>query len=196
MVLTRATVRAAKDKVALPSWLQKALRWCEHVLAFVGACFIIAHFGFEFAVITSGSMAPALQGDAYATGDRIVIEKVTGWFRSPKRWEIHFFYNEDGIPVAKRIIGLPGESVSLKKNRIYINGVEVKRPVWLESRKYLDAGNLSGGREVTCGNGFYVLGDDSRDSYDSRFTGPVPPAELRGRAILVVWPRSRIGLVR
>lgn len=177
-------------------WWRKALRWAEHILAFVGGCFIISHLAFEFTVMTSGSMAPTLQGDSYANGDRILIEKVSGWLRSPKRWEVHFFYNEEGLPVAKRILGLPGEKVAVKKNRIFIDGKEIERPEWLRGIKYLDAGNLSGGREVECGTGYYVLGDDSRDSYDSRFTGPVPPSDFRGRAAFVYWPRSRMGVVR
>jgi signal peptidase I len=178
------------------AWSRRALRWTEHVLAMVGVCFIISRLCFEFVVMTSGSMSPTLQGTCYANGDRLLVEKVSGWFRSPRRWQVHFFYNEDGVAVAKRIIGLPGERVALRKNRIYINGTEIERPSWLQSRKYLDAGNLSGGREVECGTGYYVLGDDSHDSYDSRFTGPVAPSELRGRAAFVVWPLSRVAVVR
>jgi signal peptidase I len=177
-------------------WRRRALRWTEHVLAMIGLCFIISRLCFEFAVVTSDSMAPTLQGTNYANGDRVLVEKVSGWFRSPERWQVYFFYNEDGILVAKRVIGLPGERVALRKNRIYINGTELNRPSWLQSRKYIDAGNLSGGSEVECGTGYYVLGDDSRDSYDSRFTGPVAPSEFRGRVAFVVWPRSRMAVVR
>ena len=146
--------------------------------------------------MTSGSMSPTLKGTSYENGDRIVLEKVTGWFRSPKRWEIHFFYNDEGIPVTKRIVGLPGETISVKHERIYINGQEILLPPGLRHLKYLAEGNLAAGREVNCGKGFYVLGDDSGDSYDSRFTGPVTPERFRGRVWCIVWPKSRMGFVQ
>lgn len=142
------------------------------------------------------SMAPTLRGTTYADGDRILIEKITGRIRSPQRWEIISFYQSDGTLVMKRIVGLPGEEVVLKENRIFIDSREIARPRQLEALRYLGYGNLSNGRAVACGNGYYVLGDDSRDSYDSRFEGPVPAEAVRGRAWLILWPFSRMGFVR
>jgi signal peptidase I len=147
-------------------------------------------------VMTSGSMSPALQGTNYESGDRIVLEKVTGRFRAPKRWEVYFFYNEEGTPVAKRIVGLPGERISVKKDRVYVNGQQISVPERLRYLKYLAAGNVAAGREVDCGKDYYVLGDDSGDSYDSRFTGPVAGERFRGRVWYILWPKSRIGFVQ
>ena len=50
-------------------------------------------------------------------------------------------------------------------------------------------------RTVKCADGWYVLGDDSRDSEDSRYEGAIPRASVTGRAWLVVWPWRRIGFV-
>jgi signal peptidase I len=153
------------------------------------------HLCLDLVVMTSESMAPTLRGTAYENGDRILVEKVTGWFRSPKRWEIHYLYDKEGTPVTKRIIGLPGEKISLRDNRIYANGKEVPRPAALNSVQYFAYGNLAGGREFDCGQGYFVLGDDSRDSYDSRYLGAVRPAQFRGRVCCVLWPFSRMGFV-
>jgi len=174
---------------------RKVFRWIERLLAGIGLTFLIYHFCFEITAMTSDSMAPTLRGTSYENGDRILTEKVTGWFRSPKRWEIYFFYNEDGTPVAKRIVGLPGEKISIKDKRIYINGVELHPPVYLKTQKYYPFGHLNGGREVDCGRGYYVLGDDSRDSYDSRFIGPVNGKQFRGRVCFILTPLSRFGFV-
>src|SRR4051794_14261948 len=87
---------------------KKALRLIKHCLATIGFCFIFYHLCFEVTVMTSSSMAPTLRGSSNDDGDRILVEKITGRFRRPRRWEIYFFYNTDGIPVAKRVIGLPG----------------------------------------------------------------------------------------
>lgn len=171
-------------------------RVIERLLAIIGALFIVWHLCFDLVVTTSGSMAPALQGTSYQNGDRVVIEKVSGWFRAPKRWEIHFLEDAEGTPVAKRIVGLPGEKISLKRNRIYANGREIRRPPALNSLKYYAYGNLKAGQEVDCGKGYFVMGDDSRDSYDSRFLGPVSRQQFRGRVWLIIWPPSRCGFMK
>ena len=178
-----------------PTQLRKVLRWAERFFAVIGLCFVIYHVGFRLTVMTSGSIAPALQGTSYENGDRILVEKVTGWFRAPKRWEIYFLYDAEGTPVAKRIVGLPGEKISIKEYGVYVNGVEIQPPERLQSIKYYPLGNLARGREIECGNDYFVLGDDSKDSYDSRFLGPVKSAQLRGRAWCILWPLSRVGFV-
>jgi len=170
---------------------RRLLRWAEHILAGVGLCFLIYHVCFEVTVMTSDSMAPALRGTSYENGDRVLVEKVSPWFRAPKRWDIYFFYDEEGTPVAKRIIALPGEKISIKDKRVCINGVSINLPARLKDRKYYPFGNLSAGREVDCGPGYYVLGDDSRDSYDSRFVGPIKRHQIRGRVWCILYPFSR-----
>lgn len=178
-----------------PSCTRRFLRWAERVFAVIGLCFVIYHLGFELIVMTSASMAPALQGTSYSNGDRILVEKVTGCFRAPKRWEIYFLYDAEGTPVAKRIVGLPGEKVSIKGTSVYINGAETRPPQRLQSLKYYPLGNLARDHEVECGNDYFVLGDDSQDSYDSRYLGPVTSGQLRGRAWCILWPPSRVGFV-
>jgi signal peptidase I len=141
-------------------------------------------------------MAPALQGTSYENGDRILLEKVTGWVRAPKRWEIYHYYDPDGNPVAKRVVGLPDEKISVKDHRIFINGVELQWPEGLKPVKYYGYGNLANNREVNCGNDYFMLGDDSIDSHDSRYTGPIARSKFRGRAWCVLWPYSHVGLTR
>lgn len=192
----RAAARPPDPRPAPPAVWRKLGRWTEHLLAALGLWFLVYHLGFEVTAMISGSMAPTLQGTSYANGDRVLVEKVTRWFRAPRRWEVHFFHAADGVPVAKRIVGLPGERLCLKENRLYVNGREIPRPGSVRSRQYYAYGNLSGGREVACGRGYYVLGDDSQDSNDSRFEGPVGSERFRGRVWCVLWPLARVGFVR
>lgn len=193
---TAATKSSAPGLNSSVSRRRKWLRLAERVLACVGLGFILFHLTFDATVMTSGSMAPTLQGTSAENGDRILLEKVTGWFRQPRRWEIHFFYDADGTPVTKRIVGMPGEKISLRDNRLFINGAEIPRPAQLQEVKYLAAGNLADGREVDCGRGYFVLGDYSRDSYDSRYTGVISPESFHGRVWCIVSPSSRLGFVR
>jgi signal peptidase I len=184
---------AARTPHAL--WRRRILRWIERALAGVGLCFLIYTFCFQLIVMTSDSMKPTLQGTSYENGDRILVEKVTKHWRRPKRWEVYFMYDAEGTPVAKRIVGLPGEKISVKKNQVRINGAPITPPPELKNLKYYPMGNVAAGREVECGTGFFVLGDDSKDSYDSRYLGPVSSSQLRGRVWCIVWPRSRCGFL-
>ena len=171
------------------------LRWLEHFLATVGAVFLIYLFAFDLSVVSSGSMSPTLQGTSRGNGDWILTEKVSFRFREPRRWEVATFRANDGLQVMKRVVGLPDETVALRDNRILINGDAVLRPTEVASLTYYAYGNLQGGKEARCGTGYYVLGDDSRDSQDSRFDGPIDRRQIIGRAWLVVWPLSRIRFV-
>jgi type IV secretory pathway protease TraF len=69
-------------------------------------------------------------------------------------------------------------------------------PAHVRAIRYLPFANLRAGRSVDCGEGWFVLGDFTRDSADSRYEGPVLPRRLVGRAWLVLWPPSRFGFVR
>ena len=175
--------------------LRRALRGAEHILATLGALFLIYHLCFSASVVVSGSMSPTLQGTSLENGDRVLIDKLTFHLRKPRRWEVVALYTEDQLLVMKRVVGLPGETVSMKDNSILVDGKSVRRPESLKNIKYIACGKLAAGRAVDCTNGYFVLGDDSRDSFDSRFEGPVKPLQIVGRAWLVVWPLSRIGFV-
>lgn len=179
----------------LPVPVRRAGRWGEHLLATIGLLLIVYHVGFELNVIVSPSMSPTLQGTSKHNGDWILTERVTYWFRDPRRWEVVRFDMTDGTRVMKRVVALPGESVTLNRHDLMINGEHVPQPESLAEIKYYPYGNISQGREVTCTNGYFLLGDDSMDSQDSRYEGPIPEAEIAGRVWLRVWPLSRFGRV-
>lgn len=95
----------------------------------------------------------------------------------------------------KRVVGLPGESIAIKKFQVSINDQELAHPASLDFLKYYSYGNVSNGKSVACHDGYFVLGDDSKDSQDSRYEGPVPPHRIEGRALCIVWPLSRIRFI-
>ena len=75
----------------------RALRKAEPVFAAIGLAFVVYSVGFDISVVTSGAMAPTLQGSAFGDGDVVLTEKLSYWFRGPRRWEVLTFRNSEGI---------------------------------------------------------------------------------------------------
>src|SRR4051812_14518933 len=90
------------------SWRRRAYEQLRGGFALIGVALVLYHLLFSVARMTSPSMAPALQGNAIS-GDWVLTEKITYWFRNPRRWEVVQFHNDEGLLVMKRVGGLPGE---------------------------------------------------------------------------------------
>jgi signal peptidase I len=167
------------------------------MLALFGAITLVYLLAFNVSLVVSPSMSPTLRGDAEHAipGDWILTERITFWFRKPHRWEVVRFWSVDGSWVMKRVGGLPGETVSVQDTWLDINGKPLPRPPELRTLTYYPYGNCRGGAQVPCGDGYFVLGDYSKDSQDSRYEGPLDPSRIDGRAWLRVWPPSRFGWV-
>jgi len=171
-------------------------RRVERILAVVGLLFLVYHGAFHVARITSPSMQPTLLGHSMDDGDSVLTERWTGRWRRPQRFEVIALVSEDGVHVMKRVFGLPGETIAMRDNRILIDGAPLALPPQLAALRYYAYGNLTGGKTVACGDGYFVLGDDSTDSQDSRWEGPFPRHRIEGRALAVLTPVSRLGWVR
>ena len=139
-------------------------------------------------------MSPAITGDGPG-GDWVFAEKVSYYFRNPRRYDIVEFNNGEGLQLMKRVIALPGETVAIQHNALVVNGNQLPPAAGAAPVKYYPYGNLAAGRTHTVAGGYYVLGDNSADSDDSRYNGPVTGNAIKARAWLIVWPPSRIGWV-
>jgi len=132
------------------------------------------------------SMLPLLQNH-----ERIVVNKIVYHVESIHRGDIIVFrYPLDpSESFIKRVIGLPGDWVSIKKGRVYVNGKLLNEP-------YIKPAYL--GHE-TCApvhvaaNHYYVLGDHRVFSNDSRDWGTVPRSDIYGKAVFAYWPLSDLG---
>jgi signal peptidase I len=173
--------------------LRRLVRLAEHAFAVLGVVLTVYLLGFDLSRMVSGSMSPALRSSGPNDGDWVLSEKLSYLLRVPHRWELVEFRNAEGLQVMKRVVGLPGEEVSLDGQRILVDGEPAERPPSLAGLRYYAFGNLSARRPVDCGEGYYVLGDDSVDSEDSRYEGPLQPDRITGRPWLIVWPPGRIG---
>src|SRR5256885_11163661 len=94
---------------------RRILRSLERALALVGAAALVYHTLFHISIVISNSMAPTLRGNANE-GDYVLTEKITYRLRSPRRWEVIMFPEPElQVQVMKRVVAMPGETVTLNQ---------------------------------------------------------------------------------
>ena len=149
--------------------------------------------------VPTGGMSPAV-----SPGDHIVMEGITFLFRPPRRGDIVVF-KADGIgsfspdsKIIKRIAGEPGDHVRIAHERLFINDKLVSLSNALGGiAYYLPPSSMSSQNEATVPSGcYFVLGDNSTNSYDSRFWGGLPRENIIGRVSFCNWPPKRAGRVK
>ncbi|MCB9771072.1 MAG: signal peptidase I [Candidatus Omnitrophica bacterium] len=183
-----------------------AKEWGDAILiAFILAMFIRTFFYQAFR-IPSGSMRMTL-----IEGDRLLVNKITygallpftkyrlPGISHPKRGDIVVFkYPEDPKrDFIKRLIAVGGEVVEIKFGDIYINGKLIEDPV-IKNVYYYNRGTYGDvNKKVSVPIGYYfVLGDNSGSSADSRYWGFVPQESLIGKAELIYWPLNRVRFLK
>lgn len=158
--------------------------WKEYLKAAVIAL-ILALFIRTFIVqafkIPSESMLQTLQ-----VGDHLLVNKMVYLFGEPERGDIIVFrYPRDPKrDFVKRIIGLPGETIEMTGNIVYINGKPLAEPYAI----YLDRFMGGGFSPVTVPPGhLFMMGDNRDNSQDSRVWGALDINSVRGKAFIVHW---------
>jgi signal peptidase I len=143
-----------------------------------------------------------IKGDSmqpnFPNAEYLLTDKVTYRFGEPKRGDVIVFKApvDESEEYIKRIIGLPGETVSISEGKVFINGTQLNE-IYLPNNLYTPEGPfLNNGEEVKVPDGeYFVMGDNRPFSSDSRAWGFVTKAEITGRAWLIYWPLSKAGTV-
>jgi len=130
-------------------------------------------------------MEPSLQD-----GQQLLINKVVYYFHEPERGDVIILhppppYSPKSTPFIKRIVALPGDTVEVKDEVVYINGTELHEPYVKDSPNYTF--NLTKVPE----NNYFVLGDNRNNADDSHIWGTVPRQNIIGKAWLSVWPPEK-----
>lgn len=215
---------SAKRRDGMSAWLRKeGLPFAVMVLVLFSVRSSLA----DWNDVPSGSMRPTI-----LEGDRIFVNKLaydlkvpfTTWrvaeWANPRRGDIAVFYSPyDGKRLVKRVVGLPGDTIELRNNRLTINGQAVEygpippeiasnlptgeRPQRLYTQEDLGekahvvaaipsvpARRYFGPFQISEGK-YFMMGDNRDDSFDSRYFGPVDRGQIVGRAQAVVLSLDR-----
>ena len=194
--------------------LRSPHRWWRDVIEIVLIVIIIYTFVNLMtarAIIIGSSMAPN-----FATDQLVIVNRFVYYFAQPSRGDVVVISNptqqckdvvkntidlpffsvqnnpndEQCADFIKRIIGLPGESLEIKKGRVYVNGVMLDEPY---IAKFCEIGC---DKTWTIGpNEYFVLGDNRSNSYDSHSFGPINQTLIVGQAWIRYWPLDVAGII-
>ena len=176
-------------------------------LALIPACLFGALIGLRLCglirpfSVPTGAMTPAVSG-----GDHVMMEGWTYIARQPRRGDVVVF-RTDGIAAlppatfyVKRIAGEPGDHLRISKGKLFVNDKQVSLSNAMGQIVYdlpPSAGTFSPMTDLTVPEGcYFVLGDNSTNSFDSRFWGSVPRGNILGRVAFCYWPAQRAGWVK
>ncbi|RJP45746.1 signal peptidase I [Candidatus Parcubacteria bacterium] len=158
----------------------------EIALVAVSAVFLIRGFLIQPFLVSGSSMVPS-----FSHGDYLLIDELSYRFRSPARGEVVVFHypKDSSTYFIKRIIGMPGERVSIENGEVTIlDNAASRRTVLAEP--YLAYGTVTGGNaEYELGPDEYlVLGDNRSYSFDSRTWGSLKASDIVGLVRVRLWP--------
>ncbi len=155
--------------------------WVISIGVAVVLAFLIRTFIVELYIVDGPSMRPTLESH-----ERLVVNKFIYRLRPPEHGEILVFrYPRDpSRDFIKRVIAVPGDSIEIKDQRVFVNDQLLSEPYILD--KTLSAYPKAVVPEGTV----FVMGDNRNNSEDSRFVdvGFVPYDLIKGKALLVFWP--------
>jgi signal peptidase I len=174
-----------------PSLRRRLFEWLIIAAIAVSVALLLRIFVVQTFYIPSPSMTPTLK-----VGDRILVNKLAYRLHGVGRGDIIVFRRppaEDcGTPVTdlvKRVIGLPGETISDKNGTVFIDGRVLAQP-WLPKNDP-NTYTPSFGPVKIGPNSYFVMGDDRTVSCDSRYWGTVSRSLIIGKVEMRIWPIRR-----
>ena len=162
--------------------------WARDLVVALGLAMIIIVFFYQPVKVEGTSRAPLL-----TEKERIFINKFVYHFEPIGRGDVVvFWYPLDRTKsFIKRVVGLPGDEVEIRRGRVYINGKTLEEP-YVPSQ-YIDTAAY--GPVQIPRDEYFVMGDHRISSNDSRIFGPVPSAFIYGKAVFAYWPWTQFGSI-
>ncbi len=180
----------------------ETMEWVKAIVIAAGLVFIIRLFIFAPFIVDGASMEPNFE-----TGERLIVNKIIYSLREPKRGEVIVFHApNDTRDYIKRVIGLPGETVKVEGDKLYINNVlfeedyikDVQKKAAMDGTTYnrtnynmenVEEGKIPEGKLI-------VMGDNRSNSSDSRVFGAITYKSIIGRADIIFWPLNKFSFIK
>jgi len=168
-----------------PVWL--LLRELLETIVLSLVIFLLIRLVIQNYRIESHSMQPN-----FYEGEFILVNKLAFKLGEPTRGEVIVFHNPGNVEedYIKRVIGLPGDEVTIREQTVFINGQPLAEPY--DTREFND----SFGPQTVPPDHLFVMGDNRGNSSDSRRIGPIPEELIVGQAWLRVWPFDKWGIIK
>jgi signal peptidase I len=157
----------------------------------------------RFFVVTAFYIPSPSMLDTLKTHDRVFVNRLAYLFSKPKVGDIVVFNVPETIPDydpekpiwIKRVVGIAGNTVTIEHNRLTIDGKTVTDPPFFKHNTYFPR-SINGDPNapvIVPEDHILVFGDNSGNSYDSRYWGPIPVDRIVGKAFVRFWPLDRLG---
>lgn len=165
-------------------WLRLTAEFLQTLLI-AGLLFLAVNLVTARIRVEGNSMEPSLHD-----GEFVVVNRLAYRWSEPARGDIVVFRFplDPDRRFIKRIIGLPGDMVRVEGGRVFVGGVPLEEPYIAAQPRYTGQWTV-GPQEV------FVLGDNRNNSSDSQNWGMLPFEDILGKAVLVYWPPSELGLI-
>ena len=118
----------------------------------------------------------------------MILNETSYYFKDIKRFDIVVVDAKDEL-IIKRVIALPGETISYKDNTLYINGKKVEEKYSYGITDDFESVKLKKDE-------YFVMGDNRQNSLDSRYFGPFKKKYIRGKTNVIILPFDRMGKVK
>jgi len=178
------------EKKGGPHGVRIAAEWIGLVVLALVIALLIKTFLFQAFFIPSESMVPTLR-----VHDRVLVNKLSYKLHPVHRGDIVVFKAPEGSDpgiddLVKRVVGLPGETVSATDGHVDIDGKQLPEP-------YLPKGTITTSFSAVRlpPDHYWVMGDNRGNSKDSRVFGAITKKNIVGRVFFRIWPFSRLGFM-
>ncbi len=168
---------------------QKALRALINIIVLISFAWFLVYALLSQTVVSGYSMEPTLSANDMVLTDLMIYHIIP-----PRRFDVISFYRNDGTVNVKRIVGLPGETVLIQNQKIFINGKELEAPEISD----ITLPGIAENPVTLPKEEYFVIGDNANSSEDSRFenVGNVRRNQIVGKLWFRISPIQELRLIR